>query len=323
MTPRAWAAFAAVSVLWGIPYLFIKIAVDDGVPPLFLAWVRVALGAAVLLALAKRAGILGSVRGRWRIVVLYAVIEIAIPFPLIAEGERHVASSLAAILISSVPMIIAVLALRFDPSERVTGFRLVGLFVGFAGVVLLVGVDVAGKPDELLGAGAVLLAALGYAVGPMILNRRLGDLDPRVSMGCSLLAAAVVLTPFGATAVPATTPSGDALIALAVLGLLCTAAAFVLFGVLIAEVGPGRAAIITYIAPVVAVALGVAVLGESIGIGSVAGLLLILGGSWLSTDGRMPPGLGARLRTRGERRRGTSEPSPLVDRACGVPGSSS
>src|SRR4051794_1152730 len=143
-------AFAAVSTLWGIPYLFIKLAVDDGVPPAFLAWARVVLGAAVLLALAARAGLLGSVRGRLRPIAVYALIEIALPFPLIAAGEQHVSSSLAAILISAVPMIIALLALRFDPSERVTGVRLVGLFLGFAGVISLVRLDIAGRRGRAL-----------------------------------------------------------------------------------------------------------------------------------------------------------------------------
>jgi drug/metabolite transporter (DMT)-like permease len=289
MSPRAWIAFAGVSTLWGIPYLFIKVAVDDGVPPAFLAWVRVTMGAVVLLALARRAGLIGSLRGRWRAVAVYAVAEIAIPFPLIAFGEVHVSSSLAAILIAAVPMIIAVLAIRFDPSERVTGSRLVGLLVGFGGVVALVGIDVAGDRDELIGAGAVLLAAVGYAAGPMWLNRRLGDLDPRATMGASLLVAAVVLAPLAAVDPPTEAPSAEAMLALVVLGLLCTAAAFVLFGSLVAEVGPGRAAIITYVAPVVAVALGVAVLDERPGPGSVAGLLLILAGSWLATGGRLPP----------------------------------
>ena len=193
MSARAWTAFAAVSTLWGIPYLFIKVAVDDGVPPAFLAFVRVALGAAVLLVLARRAGVLTPLRGRGRWLATYAIVEIAVPFPLIAAGEQHVASSLAAIIIAAVPLIIALLALRFDPSERVHGRRLVGLFVGLAGVVALVGIDVAGRGDELLGAAAILLAAVGYAAGPMILNRHLSDLDPRAAMGASLAIAAVVL----------------------------------------------------------------------------------------------------------------------------------
>src|SRR3954447_3416651 len=318
MTARSWAAFAAVSTLWGIPYLFIKLAVDDGVPPAFLAWARVVLGAAVLLALATRAGLLGSGRGRLRPIAVYALIEIALPFPLIAAGEQHVSSSLAAILISAVPMIIALLALRFDPSERVTGVRLVGLVLGFGGVIALVGRDVAGRPDELLGALAILLAAVGYAAGPMLLNRRFADLDPRATMGASRTLAALYLTPVALADVPDRAPSGEAVVAVLVLGLLCTAAAFVLFGTLIADVGPGRAAIITYIAPIVAVALGVAVLGEHLGPGAIAGLLLILAGSWLSTDGRLPPGLARRLRGRG-----TSEPAAVVERVSAAPPRSS
>src|SRR5215218_3578502 len=205
MSARAWVAFASVSVLWGIPYLFIKIAVDDGVPPAFLAFVRVALGAGVLMALAWRAGALGSLRGRWRWLAIYAMFEIAAPFPLIATGEQHVASSLAAILIAAVPLFIALLALRFDPAERAEGRRLVGLFVGLAGVIALVGLDVSGNPKELLGAGMILVAAFGYAVGPMMLKRTLADLDPRATMGASLLLASIALAPAAAIHPPATT----------------------------------------------------------------------------------------------------------------------
>jgi drug/metabolite transporter (DMT)-like permease len=291
VSPRAWTAFAAVSTLWGIPYLFIKIAVDDGVPPAFVAWSRVVLGAAVLLVLAARAGTLGSLRGRGRWLLLYAFFEITIPFPLIATGERHVASSLAAIVIATVPLIVALLALRFDHEERATGRRLVGLLVGLAGVVALVGIDVAGRGDELLGAGAIFIAAVGYAAGPMVLKRHLGDLDPRATMGVSLALAAVLLTPLAAIDPPRATPGSGAVASIFVLGLVCTAAAFVLMAQLVAEVGPGRALVITYINPIIAVALGVTILDERPGTGAIAGLLLILAGSWLSTDGRVPPGL--------------------------------
>jgi drug/metabolite transporter (DMT)-like permease len=312
MSARAWTAFAAVSTLWGMPYMFIKIAVDDGVPPAFLAFVRVALGGAVLLALAWHAGKLDGLRGRWRWLGVYAVFEIAAPFPLIASGERHVASSLAAIIIAAVPLFIALLALRFDPDERATGSRLVGLIVGLAGVVALVGIDVAGRTDELLGAGAILLAAFGYSVGPMVYKRKLADLDPRATMGASLIVAAAILAPLAGVDPPSSAPSTSALIALVVLGLFCTAAAFVFFGALIAEVGPGRALVITYVAPVVAVALGVTVLGERPGAGAVAGLLLILAGSWLSTDGRVPPGLLA-IVTRLRRRRAVERRSQQMN----------
>ena len=313
MSIRAWTAFAAVSTLWGIPYLFIKVAVDDGVPPAFLAWTRVWLGAVILLALAHRAGVLGSVRGRMRWLWMFAVTEIVIPFPLIAAGEQHVSSSLAAILIAAVPLIVAVLAIRFEPGERASGRRLAGLLLGFAGVVALVGLDVAGRTAELLGAGAILVAAVGYAVGPMVLKRHASDLDPRAAMGVSLALAGIVLTPFAALDPPASVPPADALGALVILGVACTAAAFVFYAALIAEVGPGRATVITYVAPVVAVALGVTVLGERPGAGAVAGLLLILAGSWLSTDGRLPPGLAilASRVPRSARRRPDPRRAPL------------
>ena len=133
MTRRAWLAFAAMSVLWGCSYLLIRIAVRGGIPPADVAWLRVVIAAALLLALSWRAGLLGSVRGRWRWLIAYAIVEISIPFPLIAAGEVHVASSLTAILIASVPLIGAVLAIRFDHSERPTRSRAVGLASAFSG----------------------------------------------------------------------------------------------------------------------------------------------------------------------------------------------
>ena len=283
MTPRGWAAFAACSVIWGIPYLFIKVAVDDGVPPVFVAWSRMVLGAAVLGLLAARAGVLGQVRGRWRWVAAYGVVELAIPFPLIAIGEQHVSSSLAAILVATVPLFVALLALRFDHEERADARRMAGLVIGLGGVVVLMGIDVAGRTDELLGALAVLLAALGYAAGPMVLKRKLGAIDPRALMCASLVVAAGALTPFVAAAPPSEVPSADGLASLVVLGVVCTALGLVVFAVLIREVGPGRGAVITYVNPLIAVALGVALLGERPGAGAVAGLLLILAGSWLGT----------------------------------------
>jgi drug/metabolite transporter (DMT)-like permease len=285
MSRRAWGAFAAVSVLWGLPYLFIKIADDGGMPPLVLAWLRVALGAAVLLALAWRTGTLPALGGRGPWLVAFAIAEIAIPFPMIAAGETKVASSTAAIVIATVPLLIALLSLRFEPSERVAGRRLVGLLVGLAGVAALVGVDVSGDSGELLGVGAVLIAACGYATGPLILKRKLAGLDPIATMGVCLTIAAAVLTPFAAFDPPTHTPTAGAFASVVVLGLLCTALALVLMAILIAAAGPSRASIITYINPVIALALGVVFLGESPGPGSLVGLALILVGSWFSTAG--------------------------------------
>lgn len=288
MSPRAWAAFATMSVLWGIPYLFIKVAVDDGVPPAFVAWARVVLAAAVLLPLAWRARAFGSLRGRGRWLVAYAVVEISIPFPLIAFGETHVSSSTTAIAIATVPLIASLLALRFAPGERLTGRRLAGMLLGFGGVAALVGIDVSGSADELLGIAAIVAAATGYACGPLLMSRGLSGLDGRAAMGVSLALAALVLTPVAALDPPTEVPPAGALAAIAVLGIVCTAAAFVAFAELVRTAGPSRSVIITYVNPVIALALGVALLGEQPGAGALAGLVLILLGSWLSTDGRLP-----------------------------------
>jgi drug/metabolite transporter (DMT)-like permease len=308
MSRRAWLAFGAMSLLWGVSYLLIKIAVDGGLPAPEVAWLRVMIAALLLVVLAWRAGTLASLRGRWRMLAAYAVVEISIPFPLIAAGEVHVASSLAAIIIASVPLIGAVLALRFDHSERPNAIRAIGLVVGFSGVIALVGIDVAGNGAELLGAAAILVAAVGYSIGPMLVKHRLAGLDPRALMGASLSVAALILTPFAALDTPSRTPSAGAFGAVAALGLFCTAAAFVIFTVLIREAGTSRAMVITYVNPLVAVALGVTLLGERPGAGAVAGLLLILAGSWLATGGTLPP-LASGLRPSGGRRRGPSERS--------------
>ncbi len=298
MSRRAWLAFAAMSLIWGVPYLLIRVAVRHGLSPATLAWARIFLGAVVLLTLAWRAGALRGLWARWRWLLAYAVAEVSIPFPMISAGEQHVSSSLAAILVASVPLIGAVLAFRFDHSEKPTPIRAVGLIVGFGGVVALVGLDVGGRTQELLGTGEVLLGAVGYAIGPMLIKHRLGGLDARALSGASLAMAAVLLIPFVALDPPHGVPSGGAITAAVVLGLLCTAAGFVIYTVLIREVGTSRATVITYINPVVAVALGVTLLGERPGAGAVAGLLLILAGSWLSTDGRLPPGLAALMSRR-------------------------
>jgi drug/metabolite transporter (DMT)-like permease len=286
VTRRAWLAFAGASVVWGFPYLLIKIAVRDGVPPLVVAWARLTLAAAVLLVLAWRAGSLPSLKGRWRWLATYAVVEVCIPFPLIPFGEQRVTSSLAAIIIAAVPLIGAVIAIRFDRSERPNRVRLLGLLVGFAGVIVLMGIDVAGSNRELLGAAAILVSAAGYAIGPVILKNRLHGLDPRALMGGALAVGALILTPLAALDPPSRVPPAGAFASLAVLGLVCTALAFVILTVLIREAGTSRAMVITYVNPVIAVALGVLLLGERPGAGAVAGLLLILVGSWLSTGRR-------------------------------------
>jgi len=287
VTPRAWWLFAASSVIWGVPYLFIRIALDAGVPPGFIAWARVVLGAALLMPFALRRGALhGLWQHRWPIAA-YAVCEIAAPFTLISIGERYISSSLTAILIASMPLFVALLAVRLSPADKPAGLRLLGLVIGLGGVVALLGIDVAGRREELLGAALVLVATLGYAAAPIIVSRRLADLDPLGPVAASLTLSAVALLPAVFASPPHAIPA-SALWAIAVLGVVCTALGLIVFFQLIAEAGPSRASVITYINPLVAVLLGVMVLDEHLGPTSIVGLALILGGSWLSTGGRVP-----------------------------------
>ena len=288
MTTRAWLLFALSSIIWGVPYLFIKVAVDGGVPPAFVAWARVALGAALLLPVALRRGALRGLRGHAGAIVAYTACEIAVPFVLISVGEQYIASSLAAILVATMPLQLALLALWLSPADRPTGLRLVGLVIGLGGVIALLGVDVGGRPNELLGAVLVLVATMGYAAAPLIVTHHLIDLDPLGPVTASLILAAIALLPAALLWPPHVMPTPSALAAIVVLGVVCTVLGLVIFFQLIAEAGASRASLITYVNPVVAVIVGVLALHEHVGLMSLAGLLLILAGSWLAAGGTKP-----------------------------------
>jgi drug/metabolite transporter (DMT)-like permease len=261
MTGRAWVLFILSSVIWGVPYLFIKIAVDGGLSPAFIAWSRITLAAALLLPIAIRRKALVGLRERAVPVVGYAASEIAFPFVLIAIGERYVTSSLTAILVATMPLMVALLSLRIIPRERLTASRIMGLLTGFAGVIALLGFDVAGRPIEVLGAVLVLLATLCYAIAPIIVSKSLSDLDPLGPVTASLVLAALALLPAAIATWPAHVLQPSAIWAIVVLGVVCTALGLIAFFRLIAVAGPGRASVITYVNPLVAVLVGVGVLG--------------------------------------------------------------
>ncbi len=285
MTSRGWLLFTLSSVIWGVPYLFIKVAVDAGVPPGFIAWARVALATVLLLPVALHRGALRGLRQRAGAIAAYTACEIAVPFVLIAVGERYISSSLTAILVAAMPLMVGALSVRLSPADKPTGLRLVGLVIGLGGVVALLGIDIAGRPDELIGAVLILVATLCYAIAPLVVSRHLADLDPIGPVAASLMLATIALLPAALASPPHTFPPPAALWAIAVLGVVCTALGLVVFFELIAEAGPAKASVITYVNPLVAVVAGVLALHEQVGIMAVAGLVLILGGSWLSAGG--------------------------------------
>ncbi|BBX35842.1 integral membrane protein [Mycolicibacterium mageritense DSM 44476 = CIP 104973] len=283
MSSRGWLLFAAMSVIWGIPYLLIKVAVEGvSVPVLVLA--RTAVGAAVLLPLAMSRAAWAPVLRHWKPVLAFAFFEIVAAWLLLSDAERHLTSSMTGLLIAASPIIAAVLD-RLTGGERLGAKRIAGLAVGLSGVAVLAGPGLTGGHTWPII--EVLLVATCYAIAPLIAGRYLGEVPTLPLTAACLTIAAVVYTAPAALTWPDEMPSRRVLMALAGLAVLCTALAFILFFALIREVGPARALVFTYVNPAVALAAGVIVLGEPLTAWNVAGLALILTGSVLAT--RKPP----------------------------------
>ena len=287
MSRRHWVLFVVLAAIWGAPYLFIKIAIED-LSPAALACTRTAIGAAVLLPLAARAGALQHVRGRWGGLTVVSVVQVVGPFLLITFGENHIDSSLAGILVSSAPIFTALMAVAFDHTERSTGWAAVGIVVGMAGVALLFGVDLSGDVEALWGGGMVLLASVGYATGGMLIKHKARGVPPVAIAASNMAVSALVTLPLFLATLPGHAPSLKVVGSMLVLGAGGTGIAFLLYYTLISDLGPARASIIAYIAPAFSVVYGVTLLGEPLTFGAVAGLALILAGSWLGAQGRLP-----------------------------------
>ena len=296
MTRKGWLLFIAMSVIWGIPYLFIKIALQE-LDPGIVVFARVGIAALVLIPIAIHQGVLRPLRQRWLAIVGLSCVQIVGPFLLITFGEQHITSSLTSLLIAADPLLVVLFALPFDASERVSGLRMVGLLIGMGGVVTLLGLDVGGDAQRLLGAVLVLLAAVGYAASALLIKRpTIAALPSLGVVTVECITAAVVSVPLAVTRLPNKIPDPQVIASLLVLGLICTALAYLIFFALVAEVGASRGTVITYVKPAVAVLLGVTLLSEPLNASIIIGFLLILLGSWLSTSGVIP--LKYLLRTR-------------------------
>ena len=273
--------FAAMCVIWGIPYLLIRVAVRD-LDPAMLVLARTSLAALLLLPLAAYRRELRALLPFWLPLLAFAAIEIAIPWVLLGAAETRISSSLTALLIAAVPLVGVVIARTTGPRERVGARNALGLVVGLAGVAALVGVSLDGA--GALPLAEVALVAVCYAVGPAILQRWLADLPALGVIAASLAVTAIVYVPIAALGSPGRTPSAAVVASVVTLAVVCTALAFVLFFALIAEIGPVRATVITYVNPAVAALLGVAVLDEHFSLGMGVGLVLVLAGSVLATQ---------------------------------------
>jgi drug/metabolite transporter (DMT)-like permease len=271
-------------VIWGLPYFFIKVAVQE-VPPFVIAFFRVALAAALLLPIAWRRGALDSLRRCKGAVFAFAMVEFAVPFSTISLGERWISSSVTGILIAMVPLSIALIQRFFGIRETLGPWRIAGLVLGFIGVAALVGTGPITWPLGWAGVACMLVATLGYAIGPLIIQRHMRGMDSIGPLAASLGVATLVLSLPAALQFPDHWPSPAATASIAVLGVICTAVAMLLMFYLVHDAGASRATVITYINPVVATLLGTVGLHESLGLGGAIAFVLILLGSWLATRG--------------------------------------
>jgi drug/metabolite transporter (DMT)-like permease len=270
-----------MALIWGIPYLFIKIAVAE-LTPASLVFLRTVIGTALLLPLAAARNDLPPLLRKWKWILIYTAVEVAVPWFLLSDAERHISSSLTGLLIAATPFFGAIMARATGRGDdRLDRRRIAGLALGFLGVAALVGLDVRGS--DLGAIGQVLIVAVCYAAGPTIVARKLSDLPSLGVVAASLVITAVVYAPVAITQLPPSLPSPSVLFAVAALGVVATALGFLVFFALIGEVGSARATVITYLNPAVALALGVAVLGEPFTVGIAIGFVLIVLGSILAT----------------------------------------
>lgn len=312
MTARGWFLFSLMGVVWGIPYLMIKVAVD-GVSPSMVVFTRCAVGAALLLPFAiRQGGPTRTVRTHWRPMLAFACIEIMVPWWTLTDAERHLSSSTAGLLIAGVPIVGVAAARLFGDTERLGARRMAGLALGLSGVAVLTVPHLTGGDARSLA--EVLLTVIGYATAPVIAARHLKDVPSLHLTAPCLALAALVYAPAAAATWPAEVPSAEVLSALAGLGVICTAIAFVAFLELIKEAGPTRATVITYVNPAIAVAAGAVFLNESLTAGVAVAFALILAGSVLATAKAKTRGTetGTGTATAGSRR--TASPVPWSTR---------
>jgi drug/metabolite transporter (DMT)-like permease len=290
MSRRGVLLFAAMCLIWGIPYLLIKVAVED-LSPSMLVLARTSIAAVILLPIALFRRELRPLVPHWLPLLAFAAIEIALPWVLLGAAETKISSSLTALLIATVPLVATLIALTTGDRERPEAQTVVGLLVGMAGVAAIVGVSVEGGVVPIV---QVILVAICYAVGPVILQRWLAALPALGVIAASLAVTAVAYVPIVLLGSAGEAPSAEAVGAVLGLAIACTALAFLLFFALIAEVGPVRATVITYVNPAVAALLGVAILDEHFTVPMGIGFVLVLAGSVLATQ----PGIARRFARR-------------------------
>ena len=282
MSKTGWSRFAILGFIWGVPYLFLKIAVEE-ISPAVVVLGRVGIGALILLPIALKRNVFFIKRKYWPFVLLYTVTELVGPWYFITVAEQKITSGLAGLLVATVPIWAAILASFFGDKTVWHAGRLFGLIVGFIGVIAVVGIESLSGRQDIVAIGMVILAAMGYAYAINMITRRIPEVPGLGLNTWAMILTALVFLPFAIGSWPTQRPSVEAIGSVVILGVFCTAIAFVIFFKLIAEVGPPRASLVTYLNTAVAVVLGVIILDEPFTLGIAIGLPLVLVGSYFAS----------------------------------------
>jgi drug/metabolite transporter (DMT)-like permease len=280
MNRRALLLFLAMSVIWGISYLFIRIAVTD-ISPMALVFTRCGIASLILLPIALFRGELRGLAKSWLPLAGFAACEVGIPWVLMSHAEQSISSSLTGLLVAAVPLVGVVIATAGGNREHLGLASVSGLLLGVVGVGAIVGFDL--KASNWTALLEMAVVVVGYALGPAILDRYLSGLPSVGVIAVSLLACTIVYAPLAAVQWPQSVPPISVVASVLVLAVVCSALGFLLFFALVTEIGPVRATVITYINPVVAAVLGVMVLHERFTAGMAAGFVLVVLGSMLAT----------------------------------------
>jgi drug/metabolite transporter (DMT)-like permease len=287
MSRRGALLFAAMSIIWGLPYLLIRVAVRD-LSPATLVTARTLIGSLLLLPFAAKSSVLRPLLQHWRPLLLYTAAEVTMPWLLLSRAEQHLTSSFTGLLVAAAPLIAVLLGRLVGTESAIDGRRVLGMVVGLAGVAALLGLDT--SAIDFAAVGEMALVATGYALGPIVLSKRLFGLSSIGVTWVALTITALVYLPFARVPQHVT---GETVASVIILGIVCTALAFLIFFALILDVGPSRALVITYLNPVVALLLGVTILNEQVSTGMLVGFPLVLLGSYLATRSDREPALAA------------------------------
>jgi len=282
MSRKGWILFTLVGLLWGVPYLFMKVAVEELSTPM-IVFTRLMIGAALLVPLALREGSLKSALKYWRYILLYAVLEMVIPWSLITSSQRDLSSGVVALLVATVPIWATLFAHQTGDSTAAHRVRIFGIIIGLIGITLIVGIESISDFGNIRALLQILVAAASYAWAVNMITRKAPGISGIAINGIAMMISSVIFAPFAIANRPETLPSLEVTLSMLGLGVLCSGIAFWVYFVVLDEIGPARASLVVYPNTAVAVVLGIVILREPITLAILIGLPLVLVGSYFAS----------------------------------------